>query len=246
MNMLLLWRRPDPPVVLRWRGPDDGIVAVALAIPPVAIPTIIGPPGVAGPKGPAGPAGLAGSMGATGPAGPTGLPGPAGEPGPAGPQGIAGPEGAAGSPGGGDLWVWQKLAADVANSTTTPANVPGLSFTTSANTTYIVELFGTFQSAAITTGIALMLDIPSGGVSGQMVHPSGATALTGTEQIADGTTTGATTSVRAANSNVSVTARFIVAVGATGGTVQLQFRSEVAASAVTMKAGLTALGWRMI
>ena len=148
--------------------------------------------------------------------------------------------------GGGDPWTWQKLAADVANSTTTLAAVTGLSFPAMANTTYLVEIGGTFQSAAATTGIALALDIPSGSVSGQVIHPSSATALTGIEQIADNVTTGATTGVRAAATNVPLLARFIVAVGVTGGAVQLQFRSEVAASAVTMKAALTAMGQRII
>jgi hypothetical protein len=148
--------------------------------------------------------------------------------------------------GGSDPWSWTKLSADVANSTVTLAPVTGLSFNATANTTYLVELVGTFTSAATTTGIALALDIPSGSVAGQVIHPISATALGGTEQIADNATTGATSGVRAANSNVSVTARWIIAIGATGGTVQLQFRSEVAASAVTMKAGLTAMGRRII
>jgi hypothetical protein len=151
-----------------------------------------------------------------------------------------------GEGGGSDPWTWIKLAADVANSTVTLASVTGLSFTAVANTTYLVELVGTFQSAAITTGIALALDIPSGSVSGQVIHPTSATTLGGMEQIADAATTGATTGVRAAATNVPVLASFIVATGATGGAVQLQFRSEVAASAVTMKAGLTAMGRRVI
>jgi hypothetical protein len=148
--------------------------------------------------------------------------------------------------GGGDPWSWTKLTADVANSTVTLASVTGLSFTAIANTTYLVELFGAFQSAATTTGMALALDIPSGSVSGVMLHPTSATALGGTEQISDAATTGATAGVRAANTNVAITARWIIAIGATGGTVQLQFRSEVAGSAVTVKAGLTALGRRII
>jgi hypothetical protein len=148
--------------------------------------------------------------------------------------------------GGSDPWVWTKLAADVANSTVTLAPVTGLSFAAVANTTYLVELIGAFQSAAITTGLALALDIPSGSIAGLTIHPVSGTALGGTEQIADNATTGATSGVRAAATNVPVLARWIIAIGATGGTVQLQFRSEVAASAVTMKAGLTALGRRAI
>jgi chemotaxis response regulator CheB len=148
--------------------------------------------------------------------------------------------------GGSDPWSWSKLAADVANSTTTLAPVTGLNFSAAANTTYLVELVGAFQSAASTTGIALALDIPSGAVAGQLIHNVSATGLGGTEQSADNATTGATTGVRAAASNVTITARWIVAIGSTGGTVQLQFRSEVAASAVTMKAALTAMGRRTI
>ena len=122
----------------------------------------------------------------------------------------------------------------------------GLSFAALADTTYLVELAGTFQSAATSTGIALALDIPSGSVSGLAVHSTSGTALGCVEQIADNATTGASSGVRAANINVPFSARFIVAVGTSGGTVQLQFRSEVAGSAVTMKAGLTAMGWRVV
>jgi hypothetical protein len=151
-----------------------------------------------------------------------------------------------GEGGGSDPWGWTKLATDIANSTVAFANLAGLSFTAAANTTYIVELVGTFQSAATSTGIALALDIPSGGVSGLALHNISATAAGGAEQNADATSAGATSGVRAAATNTPISARFIVAVGATGGAVQLMFRSEIAASAVTMKAGLTALGWRVV
>ncbi len=148
--------------------------------------------------------------------------------------------------GGADPWAWQKLPADVANSTVTLAPVTGLSFAALANTTYLVEVIGTFQAVANTTGIALALDIPSGAVTGQMMHPTSATTLGSTEQIADSATTGVTAGVRAANTNTPILASFIVAIGATGGAVQLQFRSEIAASAITMKAALTAMGRRVI
>ena len=148
--------------------------------------------------------------------------------------------------GGVDAWVWQKLPADVANSTVALAAVTGLSFVAAANTTYLVQVFGAFQSAAVTTGIAMALDIPSGSVAGQIIHPTSATSLGGTEQIADSATTGATSGVRAAATNVPIFDAFVIAIGVTAGTVQLQFRSEIAASAVTMKAGLTIMGRRII
>lgn len=148
-------------------------------------------------------------------------------------------------PSGVDPWVWSKLAADVSNSTVTLAT-GNLSFTAVASTTYLVQFYGTFQSAATTTGIAVALDIPSGSVTGQVIHSITATTGNFMEQIADAATTGATTGVRAATTNVPIRGWWIIAVGVTGGTVTLQFRSEVATSAVTLKSGLCALGYRAI
>lgn len=140
-------------------------------------------------------------------------------------------------PGGGsDPWTIAKLSADQTNSTVTLANAAGLSFTALPNTDYIVELVGAFTAAATTTGIALALDIPSGSVVGQVYHPISATASGSTEQIADNATTGATTGVRAAATLVPIGAQWTLTTGATGGTVQLTFRSEVAGSAVVLKA----------
>lgn len=147
---------------------------------------------------------------------------------------------------GGDPWTWQRLTTDVGNSTTTLSAATGLAFTAAANTAYLVEVLGTFQTAATTTGIALALDIPSGSVSGIMLHMASTTVVTGSEQVADSATAAASSGARSAATNIPLLARFIVAVGAVAGPVQLQFRSEVAASAVTMKAGLTAMGRRII
>jgi hypothetical protein len=148
--------------------------------------------------------------------------------------------------GGSDPWSWTTLVADVVNNTVTLAPVTGLAFTANANTKYLVELIGIFQSAATTTGIALALDIPSGTIAGHGFHLVSTNGVNGFDQIADSAVVGATSSTRAANTNIPISARFLVAIGAVGGTVQLQFRSEVASSAVTMKAGLTALGRRTI
>ena len=48
MTLLLRWRQPDPPLVLRWRGTDARVAALAAADTPTAIPTVIGPPGPPG------------------------------------------------------------------------------------------------------------------------------------------------------------------------------------------------------
>jgi hypothetical protein len=46
--MTLIWRKPDPVIVTRWRGPDGSLAVSALAIPPQPIATLIGPPGPPG------------------------------------------------------------------------------------------------------------------------------------------------------------------------------------------------------
>ncbi len=111
----LLWRQPDPPIVTRWRGPDGSLARSALAVPPLPIATLIGPPGPPGPQGlpgtatgtgPAGPQGPVGPAGPTGLTGATGLTGPAGVAGATGPTGSVGPVGPigpAGAPGAGGL-----------------------------------------------------------------------------------------------------------------------------------------------
>ncbi len=148
--------------------------------------------------------------------------------------------------GGSDPWTWLILASNNTVSTTAFADVTGMNFTALANMTYIVDVIGAYQSAATTTGIGLALDIPSGSVVGQVVVNTSATALGGNEQIADNTTTGASTGVRAANTNTPISARFVVAIGGTSGTVQLRQRSEVAASNTVLQASLTILGYRAI
>ena len=50
------WRRPDPPIVTVWRGPDGRQAPSALRTPLPQLAAIIGPPGVAGDRGPVGPA----------------------------------------------------------------------------------------------------------------------------------------------------------------------------------------------
>jgi hypothetical protein len=146
-----------------------------------------------------------------------------------------------------DPWAYVKLANNSTVSTVAFANVSGMSFTALANTIYRVELFGAYQAAATTTGIALALDVPTGAaVIGQVVTNTSATALGGAEQIADATTTGATTGVRAANTNTPISAWWTVSIGATGGTVQLMQRSEIAASNTVLQANLTVMGRRVI
>lgn len=204
---------------------------------PQGLQGLKGDPGNPGPEGPQGPQGLQGIQGLTGPAGADGAPGPTGPTGPtgpAGPQGIQGPSGS-GAP------VIATLAADAPFSTTTLAAVTGMTATLAANTRYVVEVAGTFQSAATTTGIALALNC--GGtvtrIGGQVSHMVSATAMSVCGQEANNSTTGATTGVRATAVPIFIEGRWHIVMGATGGTLQLMCRSEVASSAVTLHAGLT-------
>lgn len=204
-----------------------------------------GPQGVAGPQGDTGdtgPQGPAGPQGATGPQGPIGNTGPAGADGAAGATGPTGPTGPQG-PAGTDGWTWLALGADSVNTTVTLANVTGMSFTAVLDT-YIVEALLPFQTAATTTGIAVALDVPVGSlVYGLGIHAVSATALGSVEQVADAATTGATATVRAANTPSLLRAKWLVI--ATAGTVQLMMRSEIAASAATLKAG-GVMGYRAV
>lgn len=154
--------------------------------------------------------------------------------------------GTIGLPSGSDPWTWTKLAGNSTVSTTAFANVAGMFFTALADTTYLVEVIGAYQSAATTTGIALTLDIPGGSIIGQNIVSTSATVLGGTEIITDNASTGASTGVRAANTNTPIQARFVVAVSGTGGTIQLRQRSEVAGSNTVLQAGLTIMGYRAI
>ena len=120
--------------------------------------------------------------------------------------------------GGGSSDTWQQLASDNTVSTTALADVTGLSFEADSGTTYLVKLFGAFQTAATTTSI----------------------------QRADNAVIAPTTAVPTANTNIPISGWWIVAIGGTGGTVQLRQRSEIAASNTVLKAGITLLGYRVL
>jgi hypothetical protein len=198
-------------------------------LPMAYLPESVGA-GSAGPTGPQGPQGIQGIQGPAGepgPTGATGATGPAGETGPAGPAGASG------------VAASVSLASDQAFSTTSLADVTGMVLTLAANTDYVIELIGSFQSAATTTGIGLALNV--GGtvtrIAGQVTHPVSATAQGACSQEANNAVTGATTGVRATGVSVALDGLWMVRMGATGGTAQLRCRSEIASSAVTIHAG---------
>jgi hypothetical protein len=153
-----------------------------------------------------------------------------------GADGIQGIQGITGA--GGPTSV--SLSANQAFSTTSLADVTNMpTLTLAANTDYIIDLVGSFESAATTTGIGLALNV-SGTVTriaGQANHPVSATAQGACSQEANNAVTGATTGVRAIAVSVALEGKWFVRMGATGGTVQLRCRSEIASSAVTLHQG---------
>lgn len=133
------------------------------------------------------------------------------------------------------------LSANQAFSAVTVADVTNMpTLTLAPNTDYEITLLGAFQSAATTTGIGLCLNV--GGtvsqITGQVQHPVSATALGSCSQEANNAVTGATSGVRALGTNTPLWGKWFVRMGATGGTVQLRCRSEIASSAVTLQAGM--------
>lgn len=134
------------------------------------------------------------------------------------------------------------LPADVADITAAFVDATGLTVALAANATYLVDALLTFQAAAVTTGLALGFTLPAGAtISGMYQHNTTATAREGSYNIAAGAVKGNTTAVLVAAENVPLQARWLIKTAATAGAAQLQFRTEVAASAVTLKAGLSAV-----
>ena len=130
-----------------------------------------------------------------------------------------------------------RLAADVTNNTTTLANVTGLAIALVANSTYAIDARVMFQTAATNTGLRLTQTVPSGATHvAQWNTPTSLTARTlANQRAAD--TGAASTGVDAANANTLATGSFLVITGATAGTLQLRFASEVGGSNAVVKAG---------
>lgn len=139
------------------------------------------------------------------------------------------------------------LGADVADVTAAFVDATGLLIALAANATYLIDGLVTFQAAAVTTGIALGFTLPAGAaISGAYQHNTTASAIEGSYNIASGAVKGNTSGVLTANDNVPISGRWVITTAATPGNAQLQFRTEVAASAVTLKAFLSALVARRI
>lgn len=140
----------------------------------------------------------------------------------------------------GDPWTYLKLAADFSNSTLTATDVTGLALTPVANTDYLVRAYLPTVAAAVTTGVQLGLGGPTGMNYAAVKIRQPTTATT------DVTLNGGLNSFCAATAGLTTVAlseiEALVSVGpAISGTIRVQLKSEVAGSAVTVKAGAVML-----
>ncbi len=143
------------------------------------------------------------------------------------------------------------LTAPFTNNTITRSTVTGWSFAVTAGKTYRIEIIGTYQTAALTTGGSIGFILSSGtgtinGVmNGEIVQTTGATGVRTTIRAIDAVNTTAgsfmtTPSVGVINSPhyIGGTLTFTCA---TTGVFAVQFASEVAASAAQLNIGSTLL-----
>jgi hypothetical protein len=143
------------------------------------------------------------------------------------------------SGGGGDPFIKAVLASDVSTgANTTPVNVTGLVFTFAANSVYVIELFGSAQSPAATTGLGLQGDVSAAVTlqTFQFLHQLANTGtLTGGSSIADDASVGVSSGVPTLAVRVPVYGCGTLVTGANAGTWQLRLRSETTA-VTTLKA----------
>lgn len=135
--------------------------------------------------------------------------------------------------------------ATQSSTVTTMANATELALAMVANGLYRVECFLTFQTALTTTGINVGFTAPTGArCMVEVVVPIASTATasalrTTFPNAATATNTGSVlgTGVTAATSNHTARISGLVLNGSTAGNFQVQFASEVAASAATIQIG---------
>ena len=143
-----------------------------------------------------------------------------------------------GGGGGSDAENVVKLAADVTNTTTTLADTTGLSFTAAANTTYLIEIWVTYTTAATTTGINLSVNGPATPTSISFLRFTGLSTNAGAVSNFNAYDAGTANASALSGVNTAIVEAVLANAG-TSGTFILRFASEVATSAVTIKAGST-------
>ena len=139
-----------------------------------------------------------------------------------------------------DVPTWLVLGTDTANSTVTPADVADLTFTPAASTTYLLEIWLPFTTAASTTGLRWQVYDATGGTASYQTISAPASATTqvlrlshclaGNAALGTGTGAGGTP-------GLAYGWALIVTPASPAGDISIRFYSEVAGSAVTLKAG---------
>jgi len=212
-----------------------------------------GPQGPTGPQGPQGPTGATGAQGpkgdtgdtgATGPQGPTGATGaqgPKGDTGDTGPQGATGAQGSTGATGAqgptgpaGMAGATTRITGTVANSTTSYADVTGLSFVVTSGNVYWFKFFIFYSSAATTTGSRWSINGPSTSFLNYLSkYTLTATSETTNFQNSYGVPSSAN-ATSLSTGNMAIIEGVIVP--SANGTVIARFASEVSSSAITVQA----------
>jgi hypothetical protein len=127
-------------------------------------------------------------------------------------------------------------SGDITATGTAMNDVTGCSFTATANKTYLIDIYGTTTSVAATTGIGIAFNIPDGTIYGMSINPLATTGtVSQSSTVADDTSQSVSSGVPATTVN-PVVGHYKYVAGVSGGTVQLRYGSEVAASS-TLKAG---------
>lgn len=130
------------------------------------------------------------------------------------------------------------LTADVPNANATAntlADVAGLSFSVLANTTYRFRFMVLFDAAATTTGARWTLNGPTAALLGYKATTPLTTATERTEYMNTYNAGSPAASSALVTGNIAVIEGVIRP--SVAGTVVLRFASEVASSAITVKAG---------
>lgn len=137
----------------------------------------------------------------------------------------------------------RRQAAAQAHSLTTAADITDLIEPVLANTRYYFRAVVFFTTAAATTGIGLGINGPAGStLEATALVPTGATTfLNGAIIALDGVVLG-TGSATATPLGAVIDGTMLT--GATAGNLAVRVRSEVAASAVTVRANSTLTVWR--
>lgn len=144
-------------------------------------------------------------------------------------------------------WTYGYITSDLVNNAVTYVDIPNSTFTFQENSKYVIECFGSYQTAATTTGIGIKLfttDVNSA-VVGKLEVFTAITTSSGIYQT-NISTTNATTGVPAANTDTVLEGKWVLSTGATSGTANLQLRSEIASSAVTIAANRWYVRWRKL